>query len=298
MEKTKAKKKNVLKDKEFWIEFLKATCVVIMVACTIGITWGIPQLASWGQSNFPSIPLDDKIPLITEFVWVYYLTFPLGIATVYIMYFKNREVMWEIVTAFMCACFISMLFYFIYPTEMVKPSLDAVTWSDKMTINTWNACRPVCCLPSQHCFMALSCIFGSIFEKKTHWSIRIFTAISGVLIILSTVFIKQHYVLDFVASFVIIVPTFIVCRCIKWGKSCDNVFEKVVAKTTAKFKKPVLINGEKLQENVSEIAQISTSEQVVESSNEQVVENLDEIETKESQSESNSSQDDKALNDK
>lgn len=215
----KTKEKAFFKTREFWMEFLKASIVVLIVAGTIGITWGIPQLASFGQSNFPSMPIDDKIPLVTEFVWVYYLTFPLGILTIYVMYFKNREAMWDIVVAIVIALYISMFFYFVYPTEMVKPSLDPVTLSDKFTLATWAACRPVCCLPSQHCYMALSCIFASIYEKNTNIFFRIFTAVCGVLIILSTVFLKQHYLLDFVVSFVILVPIFIVCRSVKCGKS-------------------------------------------------------------------------------
>ena len=217
--------------KVFWKEFLKATIVVLCVALTICITWGIPQLASWGDPNFPSIPLDDHIPLITQFVWVYYFTFPLGIASIYILYFKNREAMWNVVTAFVLACFISMIFYFVYPTEMIKPALDPVTLADKMTIATWHASRPVCCLPSQHCFMALSCIFASFFEKKTHWAIRVFTIICGVLIIMSTVFIKQHYFLDFIASLVIITPIFLTCLFSKWGTSVHSF---ICNKTTKK----------------------------------------------------------------
>ena len=218
------------KQKEFWIEFLKASIIVLIVASTVGITWGIPQLASFGQSNFPSLPIDDKIPLVTEFVWVYYLTFPLGITTIYVMYFKNREVMWDIVIAIIIAFYVSMVFYFVYPTEMVKPSLDPVTLSDKFTIATWNACRPVCCLPSQHCFMALSCIFASIYEKKTHPAFRIFTAVCGILIIMSTVLLKQHYILDFIISFVILVPIFIILRTTKAGKSVEAFYR-------AKFEK-------------------------------------------------------------
>ena len=201
-------------------EFLRATLIVLMVALTVMFTWGLPQLCSWGTPNYPSVTLDQHIPLITEFVWVYYLTFPLGIFTIYLLYYKNRRAMWDVVIAFMLSCFISMIFYFVYPTEMIKPALDPVSISDKLTIMTWGASRPVCCLPSQHCFMALSCIFASFYEKNTHWLVRIFTAVFGVLIICSTVFIKQHYILDFVASLVIITPIFFTLRLV--NKSVSN----------------------------------------------------------------------------
>lgn len=214
------------KKKINWREFSKATLVVLAVVVTVCFTWGLPQLLSYGTSNFPAIPLDDKIPLITEFVWVYYFTFPLGIFTIYILYYKNRKAMWEVITTFMVACLISMLFYFFYPTEMIKPALDPVSVSDKLTIMTWHASRPVCCLPSQHCYMALSCIIASFHEKNVHWSIRVFTIVSGLLIICSTVFIKQHYLLDFIASLCILVPIFFIFKLINWGDKCEKVIFK------------------------------------------------------------------------
>ena len=109
---------------------------------------------------------------------------------------------------------------------MIKPALDPVSLSDKFTIATWNASRPVCCLPSQHCFMALSCIIASFFEKKLHMAMRIFTFICGILIICSTVLIKQHYFLDFVASLCIIVPLFFTFKLLHLGKKCDKVIFK------------------------------------------------------------------------
>lgn len=210
-----------------WLELSKATLFVLAVVVTIVFTWGLPQMLSYGASNFPAIPLDDKIPLITEFVWIYYFTFPLGIITIYILYFKNREALWEVIVTLIIACIISMVFYFVYPTEMIKPALDPVSLSDRFTISTWNASRPVCCLPSQHCFMALSCIIASINEKNTHWFIRVFTALCGVLIIMSTVFIKQHYFLDFIASFCIIVPLYVALKLLGFGKKCEKKIFKV-----------------------------------------------------------------------
>jgi len=214
------------KKKIDWREFGKASLVVLIVVVTICITWGLPQLLSYGKSSFPAIALDESIPLITEFVWVYYFTFPLGIVTIYILYYKNREAMFDIVSTLIVACVISMLFYFFYPTEMIKPALDPVTISDKFTIATWHASRPVCCLPSQHCFMALCCMLASLHEKNTNIFVRIFTFLCGILIIMSTVFIKQHYFLDFIASLCIILPIFGILKLLNWGKKCNEFIIK------------------------------------------------------------------------
>ena len=205
---------------------INATFIVLIVAATIGITWGIPQLTSFGEPNFPKIGLDDKIPFVSEFVWVYFLTFPLGIATIYILYFKNRQRMYDVVLTIIICFYISMIFYYVYPVEMLKPEISGNSFTELWTQWTYDSCRAVNCFPSQHCFMALACIFASLYEKNTHWLWRIFTAVMGVLIILSTMFLKQHYFLDFVASFCIMVPIFIIVRLFNAGDAIHNAIER------------------------------------------------------------------------
>ena len=50
--------------------------------------------------------------------------------------------------------------------------------------------------PSSHCFLSMLCWLGVLRKKDMHIGYRIFAPIMAWLIILSTVFVKQHYFLD------------------------------------------------------------------------------------------------------
>lgn len=183
----------------------------------------------------PAIWLDAKIPLISEFVWVYYFTFPLAIFTYFWVAGKDKKHHWNLWLTLCISFFISGIIYFFWQTEMVKPDLVAETLSDKMLLLTWATCKPINCLPSQHCFMAIAIIIGYSNQKKTtpawlRWSCYVIS----VLIILATVFLKQHYVLDFVASFVIMVPTYLITKYCKFG---DYMVRKTEERKAKKNKK-------------------------------------------------------------
>ena len=166
----------------------------------------------------PEIWLDSKIPLISEFVWIYFLTFPIAIFTYFLVAYKDKKHLWNLWLTIMISFAISGIVYFFWQTEMVKPELNPVTLSDKFLLWTWGSCHPICCLPSQHCFMAIAIIIGVCNQKKniSPW-LRWPMMVCGVLIILATVFLKQHYVLDFVASLVIMVPPFLIWKYAKFG---------------------------------------------------------------------------------
>lgn len=201
----------------------------------------------------PEIWLDSKIPVVSEFVWVYYLTFPVAIFTYFLVAYKDKKHLWNLWLALMISFAISGIVYFFWQTEMVKPELEPKTLSDKFLLLTWGTCKPICCLPSQHCFMALGMILGLYNQKKTtspwlRWPIMI----CGVLVILSTVFLKQHYVLDFVASFFIMVPTYLIAKYAKFGDHMVKKFGHWVwfgknnkpAKTTVTSSSETVVNIE------------------------------------------------------
>ena len=189
-----------------------------------------------GKSGFqPEIWLDSKIPLISEFIWVYFFTFPLAIFTYFWVAYKDKKHLWNLWLTITISFAISGIIYFFWQTEMVKPALEATTLSDKFLIWTWNSCKPINCLPSQHCFMAFAIILGFYNQKKTtpawlRWSCFVIS----ILIVFATVFLKQHYVLDIVASFIIMIPTYLIVKYCKFG---EWVIKKQEVKASKKTKK-------------------------------------------------------------
>lgn len=174
-----------------------------------------------GASNYPEISLDSQIPLISWFVYFYFLTFPLGIIAFFYLAYTNRRAFYNLFITICIAFAISGVIYFFAQTVFTKPDFTPVTFTDKFVVWTWGSTNPINCFPSQHCFMAFAIILGVMTangkgcNKKMNKVFQILSFIIAVMIVLSTVFIRQHFVLDIIASFdiiFIVYPIVSVCK--------------------------------------------------------------------------------------
>ena len=213
-----------------WYHDLKYAVIPLLLT-VIAIIFSYFFNMWWGKSTGakPEIWIDKHIPLIPWFVYFYFFTFPMAAFLVFYLACTNKKMMYEIVLVEIIALAISGVVYAVWQTEMVKPAFEAVTFTEKFVVATWNSTKPVNCLPSQHCFMALACFIamcGKNQERKIPVWFRLFIIFNSVMIILSTVFIKQHYILDFFASLVIIVPLFFIVHAFKFGKKANDFVEK------------------------------------------------------------------------
>lgn len=182
-----------------------------------------------------AIPLDSKIPLISQFVYVYYLTFPLVVFAFFWVCNKDKEHGWNLWLTAIISFTISGIIYLCFQTQMTKPDLTPVALSDKLLIMTWNSCKPINCFPSQHCIMAMLLFVAYYNQRKTTktW-FRVFNYICGILIIMATVFLKQHYFVDMLGSLAIILPTYIVVKTWNFGKHMENKMSELADKKEMK----------------------------------------------------------------
>ncbi len=206
------------KFKKFW-DSIKGGIVPFLIFLAV-------QELSWtgnmflGKSGFqPEIWLDKQIPIVSEFIWMYFLTFPLAIFAFFWVTAKNKKHMWNLWLTAVISFAISGIVYFFWQTEMIKPDFVPATISDKFMVWTWSTCKPINCLPSQHCLMALALVIAASGEKKsTPLWMRILAWMFCVLIFMATLFLRQHYILDLVASIVVMVPTYLITKYCKFGE--------------------------------------------------------------------------------
>lgn len=184
-------------------------------------------------------PLDDKIPLVAEFIYVYYFTFPVGIITFFYLAYKNKMRLYDIFITLCLSFAISGIIYFFFQTRFIKPDFTPENFTDKFVVWTWNSTNPTNCFPSQHCFMAIAIFIGCVDGKELKLWYRIFGCIIGILIVLATVFTRQHFWVDFLASFFIMVPIWLLSRFSGSGKKCAEKFDNFYLKVKTKMKKKV-----------------------------------------------------------
>ncbi len=169
-------------------------------------------------STYPKIEIDDQIPFIPWFIYFYFLTFPLGIIAFFYLAYTNKKAFYNLYITLLVSFILSGIIYFFGQTYFVKPDFEPKTFTDKFVVWTWGSTNPINCFPSQHCFMAFAIILGctaanSNGNERKMSRIFVYLAIfCAIMIVLATVFIKQHYFLDIIASFDIMLITYgIVC---------------------------------------------------------------------------------------
>ena len=178
-------------------------------------TWGVTK-----ASNYPHLPIDDQIPLISWFVYPYFLTFPLGLFTFFYLAYKDKMAFYNLYITLLISFAISGIVYLFGQTQFTKPDFEPQTFTDRFVVWTWGSTNPVNCFPSQHTFMATAMIIAcfSANREKMNIFFRLFTIATSVLIILATVFIRQHFLLDIFASIVIMLPVYAITYVYKWGE--------------------------------------------------------------------------------
>lgn len=182
--------------------------------------------------NLSIIGFDDKIPLVKIFFIPYLLSYPFWFF-IPIVAGKNKKRLCDWFIAVAISFFVVAIFYCFLPTTIERPvdeMLASDSFVDRFIGNLYmidGGYEASCCFPSIHCLLSLFCYIAVRRQKNIHISIRIGTFIMMVLILLSTQFTKQHYIVDMIASIVIAELTFFICKKFNLGRGLFNLIEKI-----------------------------------------------------------------------
>ncbi len=73
-------------------------------------------------------------------------------------------------------------------------------------------------LPSFHCINSTLCYLGVTGRRELPKWFRVYSLVTTLLIFVSTVYVKQHYVLDIVAGVALAAVAYSLCKKYHWGK--------------------------------------------------------------------------------
>jgi membrane-associated phospholipid phosphatase len=143
------------------------------------------------------LDLDRRIPFKEEYVWFYLTVYMLYLMPFFVM--KNKPFAKMVMLSYISVLVIHYTLYFVFPVTFPREIPDTgkhfSIWALKMVYNgdtPWN------CFPSSHCAMALMAALV-LLEIDFHFGMYgIFIALT---IGISTVFIKQHYIVDVIAGY-------------------------------------------------------------------------------------------------
>ena len=174
--------------------------VWLLILPLININYVISNTLFQSGKNL-ALSLDKEIPCVSLFVFPYVYWYIFIIVGLIFLLSKDRKEYLRALMAIyigMCICF---AFYYLYPVEISRPVVENNTIPNKLVNIIYKNDRPFNCFPSIHVLNTYIIMRFTKIKDNKYWFY--YTNIIGILIILSTLFIKQHFILDGVVAIIL-----------------------------------------------------------------------------------------------
>ena len=149
------------------------------------------------------IGIDASLPFISWFIYPYIYWFLFVAGTIAYLFFTHRQDFYKCVAFLFIGMTICLIIFTIYPTSFDhRPIITEHSLSMRLVEFIYQADKSQNVFPSIHVYNSIGCAIALIQcrDFKHSQGMRWFALISALLITLSTMFIKQHSILDAVAA--------------------------------------------------------------------------------------------------
>ncbi len=120
------------------------------------------------------------------------------------MCFRNRSLYYKSLSAIVISLIISYIIFFFFQTTVPRPEVVGNDIFSSIVKFIYNTDNPYNCFPSIHVITTYIIMRNMLnHEIKNNKMINIFVLILGILIIISTEFIKQHVLFDIIFAIIL-----------------------------------------------------------------------------------------------
>jgi membrane-associated phospholipid phosphatase len=175
----------------------RVTIPMVLLVALVPLYIFLPELARPETRYIPELALDRAIPLMPIWALVYGALYVFLILLPIFVVRQEAQIR-RTVFAYLLIWITAYVFFVVYPTEAPRPARvigeGFAMWGLRIL---YSSDPPYNCFPSLHVahsfVSALTC-------SRVHRSLGIVATICASLVALSTLFTKQHYVLDVIAG--------------------------------------------------------------------------------------------------
>lgn len=145
-------------------------------------------------------PLDKHIPFITPFVIFYVLAYVQWVLNYILIGRDSKELCYRFVLGDIFSKIICLLFFIFLPTTLIRPEVTGTDIFSNLVRFIYSVDSPVNLFPSIHCLESWCCIRAAFQMKlatpRRTRIYRILTIVMSLGVFASTLFIKQHVIVD------------------------------------------------------------------------------------------------------
>lgn len=190
------KEKNVL----FFIPRYSVIPLISMLALNM-VTYFFTPIFTKNLYHYDfSLSVDGMIPLVPIFILPYFLAYIQWTAGYIILARVSKDHCYTVMTAEMLAKVMTCICFIAIPTTMYRPACEGTDIFSKMVAFLYSIDGPYNLFPSIHCLESYFVFRFIVNQKTVGTAYKIATGTMTVLVFLSTVFLRQHVVLDAVGA--------------------------------------------------------------------------------------------------
>lgn len=147
--------------------------------------------------------IDNLIPFNKYFI-IFYVTWYGYVAffAIYLCIF-DKEDYWKLLLSISLGMIISYVIFYFFPTTVPRPAISGSDLFTNIVRILYVKDNPYNCFPSIHVINTLLVQMYITINKEINRNLKVICNATGILIILSTMFIKQHVFLDVLSATVI-----------------------------------------------------------------------------------------------
>lgn len=145
-------------------------------------------------------PLDARIPLRAGWIWIYLGCYAFWVFHFWLIARRGREYWFRFLCAFLLSSLLSFVVFVCYPTTMPRPEITGDGPTAWLMRFTYANDLPLNLLPSLHCLTSVQCAMGLNGERRIPRWYRVASYVFAGLVCLSTLFVRQHCLIDVVVG--------------------------------------------------------------------------------------------------
>lgn len=145
-------------------------------------------------------PLDERIPFWSAFILVYHSWYPFILVGLWQVFVRDEGRFHRLMRHLIIAQLIAIVIFVVFQTEVIRPEITSQDIFSRLVEWTYRIDRPYNGFPSIHVLTSLITAwhYGRVFRDRPV-QVLSYRLYSG-LIILSTLFVKQHMVWDILGA--------------------------------------------------------------------------------------------------
>ena len=190
----------------------------------------------------PKVPLDDRIPMVSAFIIPYIWSYAYWAMGPMVVSKCEKQHFADYMAANVVSCVAGTLALAFIPTYMDRVAEGLFKTAENPTVldklrEFWYSLdgseMAYNLLPSFHCINSTLCYLGVARRREIPLWYRVYSFFITLLIYASTVYVKQHYVLDIVTGVALAAIAYFVCKKFHWGRMFAPI-ERLYANFKAK----------------------------------------------------------------